>query len=136
MASRRIIASVIVIIVLAAAVAAFAVIWRPAIAAIDPPRSFDAALVKQGRALAALGEIPGVVRVHRTADEVDAFVSDFWNAGTAADLSVLRWLVPRKLEFACRVSAGLAAGASAGAPLTHRGMAQAVTFVTGHAASG
>ena len=34
------------------------------------------------------------------------------------------------------VSAGLAAGAAVGAPLTHRGMAQAVTFVTGHAASG
>jgi mono/diheme cytochrome c family protein len=57
MASRRIIASVIAITMLAAAVAAFAVIWRPAIAAIDPPapRSFDAALVKQGRALAAIG---------------------------------------------------------------------------------
>ena len=34
------------------------------------------------------------------------------------------------------VSAALAAGASAGAPLTHRGLAQAVTFVTGHAAAG
>ena len=34
------------------------------------------------------------------------------------------------------VSAGLAAGAAIGAPLTHRGLAQAVTFVTGHAASG
>ena len=34
------------------------------------------------------------------------------------------------------VSAGLAAGAMAGAPLTHRGLAQAVTFVTGHAAAG
>ena len=57
MASRRIIASVIAEIVLAGAVAAFAVIWRPAIAAIDPPapQSFDAALVKQGRALAAIG---------------------------------------------------------------------------------
>jgi uroporphyrin-III C-methyltransferase len=32
------------------------------------------------------------------------------------------------------VSAGLAAAASAGAPVTHRGVAQAVTFVTGHAA--
>jgi uroporphyrin-III C-methyltransferase len=32
------------------------------------------------------------------------------------------------------VTAGLAASASAGAPLTHRGLAQAVTFVTGHAA--
>src|SRR5712671_4131001 len=57
MASRRIIASVIAVIMLAAAVAAFAVIWRPAIAAIDPPaaQSFDAALVKRGRALAATG---------------------------------------------------------------------------------
>src|SRR5437868_11568240 len=34
------------------------------------------------------------------------------------------------------VTAALAAGASAGAPLTHRGSAQAVTFVTGHAATG
>jgi uroporphyrin-III C-methyltransferase len=32
------------------------------------------------------------------------------------------------------VTAALAAGAAAGAPLTHRGSAQAVTFVTGHAA--
>nr|MEA2798529.1 uroporphyrin-III C-methyltransferase [Phenylobacterium sp.] len=34
------------------------------------------------------------------------------------------------------VTAALAASASAGAPLTHRGSAQAVTFVTGHAGSG
>ena len=34
------------------------------------------------------------------------------------------------------VTAALAAGASAGAPLTHRGSAQAVTFITGHAAAG
>ncbi|HUZ14476.1 MAG TPA: uroporphyrinogen-III C-methyltransferase [Caulobacteraceae bacterium] len=34
------------------------------------------------------------------------------------------------------VTAALAAAASAGAPLTHRGAAQAVTFVTGHAAMG
>jgi uroporphyrin-III C-methyltransferase len=34
------------------------------------------------------------------------------------------------------VTAARAAGASAGAPLTHRGSAQAVTFVTGHAAAG
>jgi uroporphyrin-III C-methyltransferase len=34
------------------------------------------------------------------------------------------------------VTAALAAGAAAGAPLTMRGSAQAVTFVTGHAASG
>jgi uroporphyrin-III C-methyltransferase len=34
------------------------------------------------------------------------------------------------------VTAALAAGASAGGPLTHRGSAQSVTFVTGHAAAG
>ncbi len=34
------------------------------------------------------------------------------------------------------VTAALAAAAGCGAPLTHRGLAQAVTFVTGHAASG
>ncbi len=34
------------------------------------------------------------------------------------------------------VTAALAAAAGAGAPLTHRGAAQAVTFVTGHAADG
>ncbi|MGA0604718.1 uroporphyrinogen-III C-methyltransferase [Phenylobacterium sp. VNQ135] len=34
------------------------------------------------------------------------------------------------------ITAALAAGASAGAPLTHRGSAQAVTFVTGHASQG
>jgi uroporphyrin-III C-methyltransferase len=32
------------------------------------------------------------------------------------------------------ITAALAASSSAGAPLTHRGLAQAVTFVTGHAA--
>ena len=34
------------------------------------------------------------------------------------------------------VTAALASAASAGAPLTHRGAAQAVTFVTGHASTG
>ncbi|MGZ6039743.1 MAG: uroporphyrinogen-III C-methyltransferase [Phenylobacterium sp.] len=34
------------------------------------------------------------------------------------------------------VTSALAASASAGAPLTHRGSAQAVTFVTGHASEG
>ena len=34
------------------------------------------------------------------------------------------------------VTAALAAAAEAGAPLTHRGLAQSVTFVTGHAADG
>jgi uroporphyrin-III C-methyltransferase len=36
----------------------------------------------------------------------------------------------------CRVIPGVTAALAAGAPLTHRGAAQAVTFVTGHAADG
>src|SRR5258708_28973388 len=57
MASRRIVATIIVIIIFAAVATAFAVIGRRAIAAIDPPapQSFDAALVKRGRVLAAIG---------------------------------------------------------------------------------
>jgi uroporphyrin-III C-methyltransferase len=47
-------------------------------------------------------------------------------------------LACRAAGLACEVvpgvSAALAASASVGAPLTHRGLAQAVTFVTGHAA--
>lgn len=46
----------------------------------------------------------------------------------------------REAGIECRVipgvTAALAASASAGAPLTHRGAAQAVTFITGHAARG
>ena len=55
--SSRIVASVIVIALATGTVAAFAVAWRPAIAAIDPPapQTFDPALVKRGRDLAAIG---------------------------------------------------------------------------------
>src|SRR6267154_2296062 len=57
MASSRIIWSIIAVIVIVAAFAAFAITWRPAIAAIEPPapKSFDTALVKRGRELAAIG---------------------------------------------------------------------------------
>jgi mono/diheme cytochrome c family protein len=57
MASSRIIWSIVAAIAIVAAVAAFAVTWRPAIAAIEPPlpASFDAGLVKRGRELAAIG---------------------------------------------------------------------------------
>ena len=57
MRKSRIIGSVTAALVIAGAVAAFAIAWRPAIAAIDPPtpQSFDAALVKRGRDLAAIG---------------------------------------------------------------------------------
>src|ERR1700761_9458195 len=54
---KRIIASAIALVAIAAAVAAFAITWRPAIAAIEvpAPSSFDPALVKRGRELAAMG---------------------------------------------------------------------------------
>ena len=44
-------------LVVAGVAAAFAIAWRPAISAIDPPspQSFDGALVKRGRELAAIG---------------------------------------------------------------------------------
>jgi mono/diheme cytochrome c family protein len=57
MAPSRIIGGVIAGVVTVGAIAAFAITWRPAIAAIEPPapQSFDAALVKRGRELAAMG---------------------------------------------------------------------------------
>src|SRR5260370_4545596 len=57
MTKSRMIGSVLAAVVIGGAVAAFAIAWRPAIAAIDPPvpQSFDAALVKRGRDLAAIG---------------------------------------------------------------------------------
>jgi mono/diheme cytochrome c family protein len=55
--SPRIVASVIAGMLIAGAATVFAVVWRPAIAAIDPPgrQSFDADLIKRGRELAAMG---------------------------------------------------------------------------------
>ncbi|MFL6790230.1 MAG: cytochrome c, partial [Bradyrhizobium sp.] len=56
-ASSRIITSAIAVVLIVGAAAAFAIVWRPTIAAIEPPapRTFDAALVKHGRDLAAIG---------------------------------------------------------------------------------
>ena len=56
-ARSRMIASAIVVLLVAAMAAGFAVAWRPAIAAIEQPApgSFDPALVKRGRELAAIG---------------------------------------------------------------------------------
>ncbi len=55
--SRTIGGVLIVLLLLGGAGAALSVAWRPAIAAIDPPKpqSFDADLVKRGRVLAAIG---------------------------------------------------------------------------------
>jgi mono/diheme cytochrome c family protein len=57
MTKSRMIGSAIGALLLAGAVGAFAVAWRPEISAIDPPapHSFGEALVKRGRALAAIG---------------------------------------------------------------------------------
>src|ERR1041385_4316959 len=57
MASSRIIVAVVAGIVVAGASAAFAVTWRSPVAAIEPPApgSFDPALVRRGRTLAAAG---------------------------------------------------------------------------------
>ena len=57
MTKSRIIASVVAALLIGGAVAAFAIAWRPAIAAIEPPapQSFDTVLVKRGRELAAIG---------------------------------------------------------------------------------
>ena len=53
----RMVAGAIAVVLIAAAAAGFAVAWRPAIAAIEPPApaSFDPALIKRGRELAAIG---------------------------------------------------------------------------------
>ncbi|HTA99696.1 MAG TPA: c-type cytochrome [Bradyrhizobium sp.] len=50
-------ASIIAALLVGGALAAFAIAWRSAIAPIDPPapKSFDAALVRHGRELAAIG---------------------------------------------------------------------------------
>jgi len=57
MARSGIIGGVIAALVIVGAASGVALVWRPAIAAIDPsqPQSFDPALVKRGRELAALG---------------------------------------------------------------------------------
>jgi len=57
MTKGRIIGSGAAALLIGSLVAAFAIAWRPAIAAIEQPspQSFDAALVKRGRELAAIG---------------------------------------------------------------------------------
>jgi mono/diheme cytochrome c family protein len=57
MTKSGIIAGAIAALLIGGGAAAFAIAWRPAISAIDPPapQSFDPALVKRGRELAAIG---------------------------------------------------------------------------------
>src|SRR6266705_4427903 len=55
--SPRMIGSILAIGAIAVAIAVAAIVWRPAMAAIEPPGplAFDNALVKRGRDLAAIG---------------------------------------------------------------------------------
>jgi mono/diheme cytochrome c family protein len=55
--SPRMIGSILSLAAIAAAIAGAVIVWRPAIAAVEPPapNSFDSALVKRGRDLAAIG---------------------------------------------------------------------------------
>jgi mono/diheme cytochrome c family protein len=55
--SSRVITSVIAVTLIAGAAAAFAIVWRPAVPAIEPPapQAFDPTLIKRGRDLAAMG---------------------------------------------------------------------------------
>src|SRR5579883_1308197 len=57
MARFRIVGGVVAALVIVGAAIGGALVWRPAIAAIDPPapQSFDPALVRHGRELAAMG---------------------------------------------------------------------------------
>jgi mono/diheme cytochrome c family protein len=57
MASPRIIGGIVAVGVIAGVMAAVAIVWRPAMSAIDPSAapSFDSALEKKGRDLAAIG---------------------------------------------------------------------------------
>ena len=57
MTKSGIIGGILAALCVGGAAGAFAVAWRPAIAAIDPPKpqSFDTSLVKRGRELAAIG---------------------------------------------------------------------------------
>ncbi|HWZ39368.1 MAG TPA: cytochrome c, partial [Bradyrhizobium sp.] len=67
MKKSGIIGGIFAALLIGGGVAAFAVTWRPAISAIDPPRSqtFDTAVIKHGRRLAALGNCNNCHTVRR-----------------------------------------------------------------------
>ena len=70
MKKTRMIGSILAITAIAGAIVAGAIVWRPAIAAIEPPapQSFDSALVKRGRDLAAIGNCNDCHTVRGTKD--------------------------------------------------------------------
>jgi hypothetical protein len=48
--------------------------------------------------------LPGVLRVGAIAPSRDAFLTDLWTAGSARDLSALRWPARRRVEFVLRTA--------------------------------
>ncbi len=64
-------------------------------------------VLRAAHALMRLGPVTSVLSIQAVSDEAHAFVSDLWTTGTAADLSVLRWPMARKLDFGRRVCAAL-----------------------------
>lgn len=50
---------------------------------------------------------PGVLRVYEVAPTRDAFVSDLWTAGSARDLSALKWTPRQRGEFVQRIASEL-----------------------------
>jgi hypothetical protein len=56
------------------------------------------------QAIHAAGDsLPGVLRVSAIAPQKDAFLTDLWTAGSARDLSALRWPPRRRAEFLLRL---------------------------------
>jgi len=66
MKKARVIGVIVAALLVGGVATAFVVAWQPALAAIDPraPQSFDAALVKRGRELAAIGNCNNCHTVH------------------------------------------------------------------------
>jgi mono/diheme cytochrome c family protein len=84
MSKPGIVVSALAALLIGGTVASFAIAWRPAIAAIDPPapQSFGRALVKRGRDLAAVGNcadchtVRGGKSFARGSSDVDAVRHD------------------------------------------------------------
>lgn len=74
-------------------------------AATDAERELFARMAEDLRA--AGDAAPGVLRVYDVAPTRDAFVSDLWTAGSARDLSALKWTPRQRGEFVQRIVAEL-----------------------------
>lgn len=70
-------------------------------AATDAERELFARMADDLRA--AGDAAPGVLRVYDVAPTRDAFVSDLWTAGSARDLSALKWTPRQRGEFVQRI---------------------------------